>query len=108
LPVFNGDKPYMTKAMKGITLTYDPMPTAGSVVLKYKINEDINKAASTWTTIFTDTTDYAISHDAVNVESAGTPIPKFKEIQFRIEISGNAKLTGVRFVYEEEIINNPY
>jgi hypothetical protein len=99
--IFNCGNAHAEKALKKVVLTYDPLPTAGSVTLKYKINEDTNKAASTWTTIFTDTVDYNVSHSAVNIESTGANLPTFKEIQFRIELSGNAKLTGIKFVYDE-------
>lgn len=94
------------KQLKAVSLFYDPLPTTGSVILKYKINEDINKATSTWTTVFTDTTDYAVSHSAAVIESTSAILPTFKEIQFRIELSGNAKLTGYKFKYEELAENN--
>ena len=99
--IFNGGNTHAQKTLQKVVLNYDPLPTAGSVTLKYKINEETNKAASTWTTIFTDTTDYNVSHAAVNIESTGANLPTFKEIQFRIELSGNAKLTGLKFVFEE-------
>jgi len=99
--VFNGGNTHANKTLKKVVLTYDPLPTAGSVTLKYKINEDTNKAASTWTTIFTDTTDYNVTHAATNIESTGANLPTFKEIQFRIELSGNAKLTGLKFIVDE-------
>jgi hypothetical protein len=100
--VFGGNT-HAEKQLKKVILSYDPLPTAGSVTIKYKKDEDTNKAASTWTTIFTDTTDYNVTHSAISIESDDSAFPTFKEIQFRIELSGNAKLNGLRFVYEEEM-----
>jgi len=94
--IFNGNNTYAEKTLKKVVLTYDPLPTAGQVILKYRKDEE-----TTWTTIFTDTTDSNVSHGAVNIESTGANLPIFKEIQFRIELSGNAKLTGIKFVYDE-------
>lgn len=94
--LFNGGDPHKQKTLKGIALTYDPLPTAGQVVLKYRKDEE-----TTWTTIWTDTTDNAVSHATTQIETGGANLPIFKEIQFRIELSGNAKLTGLKFRYEE-------
>jgi len=73
----------------------DALPAAGQVVLKYRKDED-----TSFTTIFTHTTDNSISHDAVNIESSGAQLPEFREIIFRIESTGNAKITGLKFKYD--------
>lgn len=96
LPTFNAGNAHQQKELKGVAVTTEFLPTAGTVVLKYRKDEEL-----TWTTIYTNTTDSAVSHSATNIESTGVNLPTFKEIQFRIEFSGNAKLTGFKFKYEE-------
>ena len=75
----------------------EPLPTAGQVVIKYRKDEDLNDD-TTWTTIFTNTTDNSISHDAVNI--SGEVLTQYKEIQFRIESTGGAVITGLKYKYE--------
>ncbi len=87
----------ITKKLLGITVMTDPLPTAGQVVLKYKKDEE-----SSWTTIFTNTTDNSISHSAINIESTGDTLSQYKEIQLRIESTGGAEPTGLKF--KEEIV----
>lgn len=91
---FNGGDSSIDKQFN-ISVQFSPLPTAGQVVLKYKKDEEL-----TWTTIFTETTDNAVSHEAVNIESSGANLPIFREIQFRIELTGNAELTGYKFKLE--------
>ena len=75
----------------GITVTTEPLPTAGQVVLKFKKDEE-----TSFTTIFTEATNDSISFSAV------TSLPKdYKEIQFRIESTGGAEITG--FTFKEEL-----
>ena len=63
------------------------------MVLQYATDEDITTGS--FTTIFTNTTDNSISQS--NVDS----LPKeYKEIQFRIESTGNAEITGLTFKEE--------
>lgn len=99
---YTNDDSSLKKKLLGVTVMYDPLPTAGSVTLKYKKDED-----TSWTTIFTDGTDSAISHSAVNIESTGVPLPEYQEIQFRIESTGGAIITGLDFT-SEVIDKRPY
>ena len=73
------------------------LPAAGSVVLKYRKDEE-----TSYTTIFTHTTDNSLSHSAINIESSGATLPEYREIQFRIESTGNAEITSFSFVYEDQ------
>ncbi|HEC65752.1 MAG TPA: hypothetical protein ENI23_10680 [bacterium] len=85
----------LKKDLVGITVTTEPLPTAGKVVLKYAVDENIG--TDTFTTIFTNTTDDSISNSGI------TDLPKdYKEIQFRIESTGNAEITGLSF--KEEVV----
>ena len=91
--IINGGDSRLKKDLLGITVTTDYLPAAGQVVLKYQT--DANVGSTTWTTIFTNTTDDSISHSAV------TGLPKdFKEIVFRIESTGGAVITGLEFKLE--------
>ena len=62
--IINGGDASITKTIKGISVQYAPLPTAGVIVCKYKKDEE-----TYWTTIFVDTTDNAVSHEATNIES---------------------------------------
>lgn len=86
------DDASLSKKLIGVSVTTAPLPSAGQVVLKYKTD-----AESSWTTIFTNSTDNSISHSSVNIESTGANLPEFKEIQFRIESTGGAEITGLSF-----------
>lgn len=87
----------LTKAWAGVTVTFEPLPADGQVVLKYRKDEE-----TSWTTIFTHTTDNSIRHTAINIESSGTPLPDFKELQLRVESTGGAVITGLRVHAEEK------
>lgn len=95
-PIINNGDSSITKKLIGVTIYTAPLPTAGQVVLKYRKDED-----TSYTTIFTHTTDNSISHSAINIESSGATLPQFKEIQFRIESTGGAEITGLKFKVEE-------
>lgn len=92
----DGDASHTKKLIRA-TVTYEPLPAAGSVTLKYKVNED-----SSWTTIFTDSTDNSISHTSINVESTGATLPEYKECHFQILATGGATVTGYSF--ESEVV----
>lgn len=80
----------------GVTVSTDYLPANGQVILKYRKNEE-----TSWTTtIFTNTTNDSISYDAVNIESTGANLPDYDEIEFRIESTGGAVITGFSFVTE--------
>jgi len=92
---YNDGDSSLVKQLKSVSVQTGALPTAGQVVLKYKANEE-----TTWTTIFTNTTDNSISYESSNIESDGTNLPQFKEIAFRLECLGNVELTGYRVRYE--------
>lgn len=91
--IFGTDDPSLKKDLQGITVTFDPLPTAGQVVLKYATDSTIG--TDTFTTIFTEATDNSISFSAVN------SLPKeYKEIQFRIESTGGGEVSNISFKEE--------
>lgn len=87
-----------TKKLIGVTLTYEKIPTSGSVSLYYRAD-----GSTSWTLIFTDSTATSTSHDAVNIESTGVTLPQYSEIEFQI-ISKGVTITGLFFT--EETIDN--
>lgn len=90
------------KKLVGITVTYEPMPSTGQIILKYR-----KDAETAWTTIFTTTLANVTSHASVNIESSGINLPAYNEINFRIESIGFAVPTGLSF--KSEILDNgPY
>ena len=92
------------KKLIGVEVMTESLPTNGQVVIKYRKDEDINVNSATtvptWTTISTEATDDSISHGAINIETTGDDLPEFKEIQFRVESTGGAVITGIRYLYE--------
>ena len=72
------------------------LPTAGQLVIKYRIDNE-----TSYTTIFTNTTDNSMNHESINIESSGATLPTFREIQIRAESTGGAELTSIYFKYEE-------
>ena len=86
------------KKLIGVTVNHEKLPTDGSVLLSYKID-----GGSSWTTIFTNTTDDSLSHSSINIESSGATLPQYQEIEFRIVSTGGAVITGLSF--QEKIID---
>lgn len=94
--IFTGDDSSRTKKLLNVIVTTEPLQTGAQIVLKYRKNEE-----TSWTTIFTEDTDNEIQHEAINIESSGASFPHFKEIQFQVNSTGGAVLTGLVFTYEE-------
>ena len=96
---FNGGDSTIYKDLTEAMVETEYMPTAGQITLAYQINENVG--TSTWTTIFTNTTNNSVSHTANNIESSGATLPKqYKQIAFRILSTGGAEVTGLRFKEE--------
>lgn len=93
--ILNGDSSSTKKKLIGVTVDTEPLPSAGQVVLKYRKDEE-----TSWTTIFTNTTDNSITHSALNIESSGATLPEFRELQLRVESTGGAEITAIKCKYE--------
>lgn len=89
--IFTGTDSSIEKSFIGARVFVEPLPTAGQVVLKYKTDED-----TAWTTMTTQATD-----NAIELATDGVRIDPYREIQFRIESTGGAVITGFKFKYEE-------
>jgi len=94
--IFDNGDVSINKKLLGVTVTTVPLPTAGQIVLQYRVNEE-----SSWTTIFTNATDNSVRHSAVNIESSGVNFNEYNEVQFRIQSTGNAEITSLKFESEE-------
>lgn len=93
---FGTDNTRMKKNIIGITVNHEYLPSGASAVVKYR-----KDAETSWTTIFTSNTQNALYYSSKNITSSGAIIPEFREIQFRIESTGGAVITGFSFKYEE-------
>lgn len=93
---FGTENTRIKKNVIGVTVNHEYLPSGASVVVKYK-----KDAETSWTTIFTSDTDNALYYSAKNITSSGAIIPEFREIQFRIESTGGAVITGFSCKYEE-------
>ena len=93
---FNGGDVSKTKRLVGVSVSTVPLPTNGQVVLKYKRDSE-----SSFKTIYTNTTDNSVFKEAVTIESTGNNLGDFQEVQFRIESTGGAEITGLKFIYDD-------
>ncbi len=85
-----------TLQLKAVTITTDPLPSGASVVAKYKVDSD-----SSFTTIFTNSTANSQRHTAINIESTGAALPLSKRFRGRVQSTGGAVITGIRFLFDE-------
>ena len=102
--VFNQGDTSTHKKWLNAFVTHRPLRSGESVVLKYRKNQDIDNESAGWTTVFTSDTDNASYKEAINI--SGVNLPQFYEIQFRIESTGGAEITG--FGFTSEIVNDGF
>lgn len=95
---YNGGDIGSLKKLVGISASTHALPSAGQVVIKYWKDDD----TSFGKTIFTNSTDNSVTREGITVESTSANLPEFHEIQFRIESTGGAKLTGFKAVYDDK------
>lgn len=93
--IFTDNDSSTNKKLIGVTVMTEPLPENGQIILEYK-----RDAESSWTTIFTTTTNDEIKHSAINIESSSFALGEFKEVQFRIESKGGSVITGFKFKFE--------
>jgi hypothetical protein len=82
------------KQLKSVSIT--KTSSTGQLVLKYRVD---SQSSGDWTTICTLSSGGSINMKAVN-ESTGTPLNTGYEIQFRVESTGGAELTEIKYNYE--------
>lgn len=91
--MFGHDTPYL-KEFKGLAVLTEDLPSGGEVEVFYRFDED-----DSWTTLGTSDTDGAEIHNFTR--ASGVPIGKFREIQFRIQITGNVTVKGIYITLHE-------
>lgn len=92
--IYNCGDGSINKQLKAVSLQYTGL--TGTGVTMYLRGDN----GTAWIQIFADNTVGSMSHEAVNIESTGSNLPTFKEIQFRIEMIGGQTLTGGKFKWE--------
>ena len=88
-----GDRP-KKKTLTGVAVTYAPLGSSAQVMVKYRVDEETN-----YTTLFTETTDNAVVTESKNTSTLPSG---WREIQFRIESTGGAEITGFYYSYDTE------
>lgn len=81
------------KQLTAIRVTYEPLPSAGQVVLKYKVD------GGSYITVFTETTDGVLFTERVK-DATPDEFTSGREYEFRIESTGNAVITGLEYKYD--------
>lgn len=95
--IINSGDPTKNLSLLGVTVTTEPLPADGQVILKYRIDSE-----SSYTTIFTHSTDNSLGYATTIIESTGAQLPTdFREIQFRVESTGGAEITSIGGRFEE-------
>lgn len=87
------------KQLKSLSVATIPLPTSAQIVLKYSVD------GSAFTEVTTETTDGKIKIQAIN-EYTGKPFEAGYEYQFRVESTGYAQITEIKYDYDvlDEII----
>lgn len=88
------------KTLNGISVITENLPASGSVVVKYRTDEN-----DSWTTLGTSSTTGTQVHSFTRTSSG--PIGNFTEIQFRVEVTGNAPVKNI-YTSLEELDTVPY
>lgn len=91
---------YQRKKLVAVGAMYDPLPTAGQVVVKARAD-----TAGSYTTIYTETTDAAVYTEPASTPSGGSFINDGKEFEFQINSTGGAVPTALIYVFEVEESN---
>lgn len=90
--IFSLEDPTITKKLNEFTIFTAPLPASSSVTVKYKVDNE-----TSYTTIGSLSTTGALARNFLNIESTGANFKTFKEVQFRIESTGGAEITGYKF-----------
>ena len=80
------------KQLKSVMVRYASLPSAGQVVLKYKVD------GGSYTTVVTETTDNAVYTEMVSAGS--TAFTAGREYEFRLESTGGAEILELNPTYE--------
>jgi hypothetical protein len=84
------------KKLISVGAMYDPLPSAGIVVVKERTNL---AGGGNYTSVFSETTDSAVKTEPVPVPSGGTYLNDGEEFEFRLESTGGAVPTYLIYKY---------
>ena len=98
--ILNEGDPSVTKKLKSVTIMTEPLAAGAQVVVKLKKDADTSFVTTDTygTTVLTHSTDGDVRKTAVN-DSTGAELPQYKEIAFRLESTGGAVITGLKYQY---------
>lgn len=91
--IYSLEDPSITKKLNECTIFTAPLPTSSSVTVKYRVDNE-----TSWTTIGILSTIGSVARNFLNIESTGANFKTSKEIQFRLESTGGAEITGYKFM----------
>lgn len=89
----------LTKKLISVGATYEPLPTGGQVVVRYKVD------GGSWVTVFTESTAGATRTEPYTITASGVQFTDGVEYEFRIESTGGAVVTGLKYKYLPESTN---
>lgn len=84
---FGSDTPNM-KELNGVGILTEDLPSGGSVTLYYRLDEN-----DSWASFSSSTTTGAEKHQFTR--PSGVPIGKFREIQFKVVVSGKVTIKNI-------------
>jgi len=84
-----------SKTLIAISASFDPLPAAGEVILRYKLD-----GVSSYTLVATNNTNDATVIDWIGVDSSGNQLGVGRDIEFQLESSGKAVINEFRYQYE--------
>lgn len=82
------------KSFLAFDIFTEPLASGAQVVVKYRVDENIDTGS--WNTLATHDDDNDPHYTAPQSEAQ---VPEFRQIQFRLESTGNAVITGFKFRY---------
>lgn len=85
------------KRFVGISVSHEPLTSGQTVTVKYR-----KDSQTSYTTIGSNSEVDSVFKEYITEGTVGKNLPEFHEIQFRIESTGGAVITGWRKVYEEK------
>ena len=85
----------IVKKLVGATLTFEPLTSGQAVAVNYRIEGE-----TSWTPIFQHSTAGDITHSAINDEVTSDNLRENKEIEFQLQSTGGAQITGFEFTQE--------
>lgn len=83
---------FLKKQLMAVTVRYPQLPSAGQVVIKYKVDN------GSYITIATETTDNAVFTEMVSAGS--TQFTSGREYEFRLDSTGGAEIVELIYTYE--------